>query len=114
MGGMDQQWWAEVGQRLEDEERMSNAAKRHMSRVAEQGCALCRVIGFDESPAEIHHLRTGAGAGRRASDWLVIPLCPDHHRGTHGIHGDRAAFRNAGVDELDLLANTIALAMGRR
>lgn len=93
---------------------MSNAAKRYMARVAEQGCALCRAIGHGETPAEIHHIRTGQGAGQRASDYLVVPLCPDHHRGPHGIHGDRAAFRNAAITELDLLADTIALSMGRR
>ena len=114
MGGMDWQWWAEVGQHLEDEERMSNAGKRYMSKVAEQGCSLCRVIGYDDTPAEVHHIRSGQGAAQRASDFLVIPLCPEHHRGTHGIHGDREAFRNANVSELDLLADTIAHVIGRR
>lgn len=93
---------------------MSLAAKRHLTAVAEQGCALCRRMGYDETPAEIHHIREGQGMAQRAQDWLVVPLCPEHHRGTHGIHGDRSAFRNAAVDELDLLADTIARLAGRR
>lgn len=93
---------------------MSNAAKRYMSKIAEQGCALCRHLGYDETPAEIHHIRAGQGGQQRASDFLTIPLCPEHHRGTSGIHGDRAAFKNAGVGELDLLADTIASFVGRR
>lgn len=44
---------------------------------------------------------------QRASDFLTVPLCPEHHRGPAGIHGDRGAFKNARVDELDLLADTI-------
>jgi hypothetical protein len=27
------------------------------------------------------------GIAIKNSDWLVIPLCPDHHNGDHGIHG---------------------------
>jgi len=86
---------------------MSHASQRHLSRVAGLGCALCRRIGLGESLAEIHHIREGQGMAQRASDWLTVPLCPDHHRGPAGIHGDRSAFRNARVDELDLLADTI-------
>jgi len=93
---------------------VSLAAKRHLTAVAAQGCALCRRMGYDETPAEIHHIREGQGMAQRAQDWLVVPLCPEHHRGTHGIHGDRRAFRDAAVDELDLLADTIARLAGRR
>lgn len=85
------------------------AEKRHMSRVAALGCGLCRVIGYGETPAEIHHVREGQGMAQRAENWLVIPLCPNHHRGTHGIHGDREAFKRARVDEMDILAETVRL-----
>lgn len=88
------------------------AEKRHIERVASLGCALCRRLGYGETPAEVHHIREGRGAGQRAQNWLTIPLCPTHHRGTNGIHGDRKAFRNAAVDELDLLADTIGLIYG--
>lgn len=85
------------------------AEKRHMDRVASLGCGLCRIIGYDETPAEVHHIREGQGMAQRAQNWLTIPLCPPHHRGPHGIHGDREAFKNARVDELDILADTMRL-----
>ena len=44
------------------------------------GCIVCRHEGFDESPAEIHHIRSGVGKGQRASNFEVLPLCPLHHR----------------------------------
>ena len=87
---------------------MSIAAKRHLSRVAALGCALCRRLGYGEGvPAEVHHIRAGQGMAQRAQDWLTVGLCPEHHRGKSGIHGDRGAFKQARVDELDLLADTI-------
>lgn len=55
-------------------------AKRHMGRVAELGCLICR------QPAEVHHCRAYAGAGQRATDFHTIPLCPRHHRlGGRGV-----------------------------
>lgn len=87
---------------------MKSAEARHLSRVAALGCALCRRIGLGETPAQVHHVREGHGAGRRTNGhFLVIPLCPDHHTGPKGIHGDRTALKNAGVDELDLLSDVI-------
>lgn len=80
-----------------------------MGRVAALGCALCRRRGIPGTPAQVHHIRYGAGAGRKSPDWLTIPLCEQCHTGPHGIHGDRRLFKVAGVDELDLLADTIAL-----
>jgi len=88
---------------------MSLAAKRHLSRVAGLGCIVCRRMGLPDTPAEIHHPRFAAGAGQRASDFLAIPLCPYHHRGTRGVHGDRSALRQIKCDEPDLLADVIEL-----
>lgn len=88
---------------------MSNAAKRHLSRIAGLGCILCRRLGTPGTPAEIHHLRDGAGAAQRGSDWTAIPLCPEHHRGASGLHGlgTRGFAARYRVDELGLLADTI-------
>jgi len=86
----------------------SAAGRAYMGRVAALACILCRRLGYGEHAAEVHHIRTGQGAAQRASDWLTVPLCPDCHRGSHGIHGDRARLRQAKVTELDLLADTIA------
>ena len=55
---------------------MNKAEKEHLSKVASVGCIVCRNIGFGESPAEIHHVRTGQGMGQRASNYEAIPLCP--------------------------------------
>lgn len=44
---------------------MSAAGKRHMQRVAELGCILCRHLGYGQTPAEIHHLKEECGAGQR-------------------------------------------------
>lgn len=88
---------------------MTAATKRHMTAVAALGCALCRRLGYYDTPAELHHPRTGTGAGRRAPDTDVIPLCPSHHRlGNKSLHGmGRKAFeRYYGVTELELLEDT--------
>lgn len=81
--------------------RSIKAEREHMGRVAALGCLLCG------APAEVHHLREGQGMAQRASNWLTIPLCPYHHRGPRGVHGDRSALRAAKVTELDLLARVI-------
>jgi len=86
----------------------SAAGKRYMGRVAALGCLLCLRLGYGEHAAEVHHIRTGQGASQRAADFLTVPLCQACHRGSHGIHGDRARLRQAKVTEMDLLAGTIA------
>lgn len=90
----------------------TNAEKLHMGRVAELGCCICRRLGFPDSPAQVHHIRTGTGAGRKASDMDTIPLCEPHHTGAAmSIHGmGRKAFEAYwGVTELELLEETRAL-----
>lgn len=86
---------------------MSIAAKRHLSRVAALGCVVCKRLGLGETPAEIHHPRFAVGMAQRASDWLALPVCPEHHRGSRGIHGDRSVLRQIKADEQDLLADVI-------
>ena len=88
--------------------RGSDAAKEYMGRVAALGCALCRMLGLGETPAEVHHRRTGTGAGRRAPDDETAPLCPAHHEGQSGLHGmGRKAFESAyGVTEMELINRT--------
>lgn len=89
---------------------MSTAAsKRHMARVAEAGCVLCRHLGYGFTAAEVHHVREGQGASQRASDYLTVGLCPEHHRGRSGLHGlgVRAFYTRYKLNELDLLAMTL-------
>jgi hypothetical protein len=87
---------------------MSAASKRYMGRVASVGCVLCAALGKPGTPASVHHVREGQGMAQRAADWLSVALCWDCHQGPNGLHGDRALLRIAKVDELDLLAMTIA------
>lgn len=90
---------------------MSVAAKRHKNRVAALGCILCRQLGYGETPPQLHHVREGQGMSQRASDMLVIPLCPEHHQGGTGLHGlgTREFERRYKTTELDLLAETLEL-----
>jgi hypothetical protein len=87
------------------------AERKHMSAVAELGCAVCRRMGYPGTPAEIHHKRAGMGLGRRASHFEVIPLCPEHHRGSTGLHGlgTKGFEKHYGYDEADLLKDTLTL-----
>jgi hypothetical protein len=82
-----------------------------MSRVAELGCIVCSECGYGEgTPAQLHHPRIEVGGAQRESDWLVLPLCPEHHTGKTGVHGmGRANFYlHYGVTEVDLLAAVTA------
>lgn len=85
------------------------AVKEHMSRVAELSCVVCRNEGLGNSPAELHHPRYLAGAGQKADDMDVIPLCPTHHRlGGYGIayHAGPEEWERRYGTEAELLAQT--------
>jgi len=77
--------------------------REYMGRVAQLPCAICGVYGVN-----VHHIRTGIGMGRRASDFDTLPLCPEHHQGMTGIHGmgRKAWERHHGITELQLLQKT--------
>jgi len=83
--------------------------KQYMNEVAEVGCVLCHHLGYGHSPAHLHHPRDAAGGAQRASDWLVIPLCPEHHQGQSGYHGlgSRGFYTRYKLTEWDLMAMTI-------
>jgi len=80
--------------------------KQYKNKVASLGCMACRILGYGETPAQLHHVREGQGMAQRASDWLVIPLCVEHHTGTNGIHGHGFEAMTK-LTEMDLLAATI-------
>ena len=91
---------------------MTTAAERkYMNRVAELGCLVCRRMGYEGTPAQLHHPRAGTGAGRRASHFDVIPLCPEHHMGKTGLHGlgTKGFPKHYGYDEADLLEDVRSL-----
>ena len=84
--------------------------KAWLSRVQSVGCILCLHLALGETPATVHHVREGQGKGQRASDYLAIPLCKEHHQGTSGYHGLGASgfYQRYRLDELDLLALTLS------
>lgn len=88
---------------------MGTVAKNHMGKISALGCILCRHLGYGATPAEVHHIRDGQGAAQRASDFLTVPLCPEHHRGASGVHGlgVRGFETRYKLAEIDLLAMTI-------
>ena len=83
--------------------------KEHLNQVASLGCLLCKHLSLGNSPAQIHHIREGQGMSQRASNFLVVPLCPEHHTGNSGLHGlgERGFYTRYKLSELDLLAMTI-------
>lgn len=96
---------------------MTKAEKQHLDRVQALGCMACRALGYRDTPAEIHHPRAGTGAGRKASHFDAIPLCPNHHRGlshplTPSIHLDKRAFIAIFGTEAELLEKTRRLLQG--
>lgn len=93
--------------------RATVAEQRHLDRVALLPCALCYLMGEPQpTPTRVHHIREGQGASQRASHFLTVPLCDEHHQGPQGIHGDRTLWRIANIDELSALAWTIEM-LGR-
>ena len=82
----------------------TRAEKHHLAKVAAFGCVACRVIGYEDTPAEIHHIRSDAGLAQRASHYETIPLCPQHHRhGENAIHRSKANFEADFGTERELL-----------
>ncbi|MDA3806761.1 MAG: Ref family recombination enhancement nuclease [Thiomicrorhabdus sp.] len=85
--------------------RMNKHDREYLSKVADLGCIVCRNNGFPDTPTEIHHLRSGAGAGQRSKQ--AIPLCPIHHRtggyGEVGFHQLPRTFEDRYGTEDELL-----------
>ena len=82
----------------------TQAEKNHMARVAELPCVACNAC-----PVHVHHIREGQGTSEKASPFLTIPLCPEHHQGAFSIHNARREFMNIYGSELKLLAKTIGM-----
>ena len=97
--------------------RATVAESRYMGEVAQLGCVLCAFLGFQQhGRTTVHHIKEGAGIGQRQAHWLVAALCGEHHQGGTGIHGlgTKGFYLRYKLDELDLLAMTIAALDARR
>lgn len=68
---------------------MTPKEKRHLARVQQLGCVVCRNLGLGPTPAEIHHILKN---GRRIGHFHTLPLCVVHHRG--GVNNNEAVSRH--------------------
>lgn len=90
--------------------RHTKAESEYLGAVAALGCAVCRHLGYGETPAIVHHQRTGMGK-MRADHFHTVPLCPPHHQFSgYGLHdmgrGEFAALY--GISEVELVEQTRA------
>lgn len=91
--------------------------KKHLGRVAQLGCVVCRNLGLGPTPAEVHHLLKN---GKRRGHRKTIPLCTLHHRSgvkdeSHvSRHPWRKEFESRYGTEEQLLAQTEAELRGER
>jgi hypothetical protein len=85
---------------------VSAAAKRWIELVAGLPCLICALMGLKQATrTHVHHCFDTA----HRSDFLVAPLCEDHHEGPNGFHGlgEREFNRRYKTDETHLIAETI-------
>lgn len=82
--------------------------KHHLAKVAALGCIACRKLGYEDTPAEIHHIRDGVGMAQRSSHFKTIPLCSIHHRtGNDSIHAGKNLFEWKFGTEAELLEEVL-------
>lgn len=86
----------------------TKAERHHMAKVAALGCIACTKNGYEDTPAEIHHIRDGVGMSQRSSHFHAIPLCAHHHRlGNDSIHAGRSLFEEKYGTESELLLEVL-------
>ena len=70
---------------LEPEGQGVNPLARHRTAVAAIGCLVGRRgLPGCAGTTELHHVAEGSGV---RSEWSLVPLCAEHHRGQSGLHG---------------------------
>jgi len=85
----------------------SQAARRHLARVADLGCIACWRLFNVETACQVHHIREGR---IERNDFLTIGMCEPHHTGSSmSVHMDKERLLRAlGVfSEFDLLADVL-------
>ena len=94
---------------------MGKLADLHLDRVARLPCVACFVIDGkrDVHPVEVHHIEM---IRHEFSDFIVIPLCAEHHRGFTGVHGrHRLGFEKLhGVTQMQLLGVVTSMLLADR
>lgn len=56
--------------------------RKYLDSLRGEPCLLCGAVPSD--PAHIRY-GSGAGTGRKPSDWFTVPLCNAHHREQHQV-----------------------------
>ena len=77
--------------------RYSN--KEHLRYVAQRACLIC-----SRKPSDPHHLRhtQPRALSRKVSDEFAVPLCRVHHRAVHRASNERAWWKAAGIDPIEI------------
>lgn len=79
---------------------MTEAERRHVTRVKLLPCGVCGEGGGEQAPSEAHEIEQG--------QWFTsIGLCASCHRGANGIHGDKRIWNVLKLTELRVLNETI-------
>jgi len=73
--------------------------REHLRSVVKMPCLVC-----GRKPSDPHHLRYAQprALGRKASDEFTVPLCRMHHREVHRAGDERAWWKAAGIDPLEV------------
>ncbi len=106
---------------------MSALTELHHKRVRRLCCVACMVLGVIQADGstvmvpqrelppchEVHHIES---VRHEFSDFLVLPLCNDHHEGYLGVHGrHRLGFEKFwGVTQLQLLGVVTSMLLADR
>ena len=88
---------------------MKSAESKHIEKVLSMGCCVCVNLEYGETPAVPHHIGNQS-MGMKASNYEVIPLCPEHHnQGGIGVavHAGRESFEANFGTEQELLKETL-------
>lgn len=59
---------------------------------------VCYVCGM-ERDVELHEIFFGGNRNNSKRYGLVVPLCPECHQGTHGVHGSKGHFLDMTLKE---------------
>lgn len=66
-------------------QKTTAAEARYSAMIRTLPCIICKRLGFAlTARVEVHHIAKGSS---RQNNWLVAPLCAEHHRGSSGLHG---------------------------
>ena len=72
-------------------------------------------MGYPDTPAEIHHIKNGAGIGKKTNYLDSIPLCPYHHRTSkESYHFSPKAFTEKWGTQQELAQETKDMLYGRQ